>query len=430
MDDSTKVDLNRREFLGKAAGTGLLVLKPRIVRGSQANSAIRIGLLGCGGRGTAVATSFINNTAARYVALADLFPDQLEKAKDYFDKLAESKGYAGIDPKLLFHGPTAYQELSASDKIDAIHIATPGFFHVAHLEAAVHAGKHVYCEKPIGVDVVQSKRALEIGGQAEGKVSLDVGFQIRSAPPFVELVRRIHDGALGKIACISAHYHATAMTYSARPPMSHDELRLRNWYWDRTISGDILVDQNIHVFDICNWVLKNRPLKASATGGRNVRSDFGNTWDNFQVNFTYPENVRVSFNSVQFGSRLWDVSERIFGSMGVSESPYSGPIRILGEQAWEWQNAGMSRDASDHSKFSVTGEFTDNLASADREKDKAFIQSIVTGKFHNQAAAGAQSALTAMLARMAAYQGREVTWEELLRSDEEYELGINLNQFS
>src|SRR5689334_13335092 len=125
MDDSTKVDLNRREFLGKAAGTGLLVLKPRIVRGSQANSAIRIGLLGCGGRGTAVATSFINNTAARYVALADLFPDQLEKAKDYFDKLAESKGYAGIDPKLLFHGPTAYQELSASDKIDAIHIATP-----------------------------------------------------------------------------------------------------------------------------------------------------------------------------------------------------------------------------------------------------------------------------------------------------------------
>ena len=164
----------------------------------------RMGLLGCGGRGAAVATSFINNTTARYVALADLFSDQLEKAKDYFDKLAESKGYAGIDPKLLFRGPTAYQELSASDRIDAIHIATPGFFHVAHLEAAVTAGKHVYCEKPIGVDVVQSKHALEIGGLAEGKVSLDVGFQIRSAPPFVELVRRIHDGALGKIACISA----------------------------------------------------------------------------------------------------------------------------------------------------------------------------------------------------------------------------------
>src|SRR5260370_692614 len=116
--------------------------------------------------------------------------------------------------------------------------------------------------------------------------------------------------------------------------------------------------------------------------------------------------------------------------MGVSESPYSGPIRILGEQAWEWQNAGMSRDASDHSKLYVTGEFTDNLGSADREKDKAFIDGIVTGKFHNQAAAGAQSALEAMLAWMAAYQGREVTWKELLRSDEEYDLAIDLNQFS
>ena len=431
MEHDTKVDLNRREFIGATAATGLLILKPQIVRGSQANSAIRVGLLGCGGRGTAVATSFINNTAARYVALADLFQDQLDKAKNYFDKLMESKGYARIDPALMFRGPKAYQELAASGKVDVIHIATPGFFHVGHLEAAVSAGKHVYCEKPIGVDVAQSKHALEIGKQAEGRLSLDVGFQIRSAPPFVELVRRIHQGAIGKIACISGRYHAPAMTYPARPSMSHDELRLRNWYWDHVISGGILIDQNIHVFDICNWVLNSHPIKAIATGGRNVRSDFGDIWDNYQVNFTYPESVHVSFDSVQFGDKFWDVTEQIFGAKGVSESPYSGPIRIVGDEPWEWHDVETSSaDGRRENGFSATGNFTNNLAHADSEKDKAFIESIVSGKFHNQVTTGVESALTAMLARTAAHLGREITWDELLASNQHAELGIDLNQFS
>jgi myo-inositol 2-dehydrogenase/D-chiro-inositol 1-dehydrogenase len=235
--DSEHLDLNRRELIGSAAGMGLLILKPHVVRGSQANSAIRIGLLGCGARGTAVAKSFITNTTARYVALADIFPDQLNRAKNYFDRLAEAHSYSGIDPALVFRGPQSYQELASSEKIDVVHIATPGFFHVDHLETAVVAAKHVYCEKPLGIDVVQAKRAMEIGERAEGRLSLEVGFQIRSAPPFIELVRRIHKNAIGPVACISAHYHATAMTYPARSPMSHDELRLRNWYWDHILSG-------------------------------------------------------------------------------------------------------------------------------------------------------------------------------------------------
>ena len=129
MSANTYQDVSRRHFLGKAAGTGLLILKPQTVRGSQANSAIRMGLLGCGGRGKAVATSFINNASARYVALADLFPDQLESARTYFNKLAASKNYGAVEENLLFRGPAAYRELAASDKIDAVHIATPGFFH-------------------------------------------------------------------------------------------------------------------------------------------------------------------------------------------------------------------------------------------------------------------------------------------------------------
>jgi myo-inositol 2-dehydrogenase/D-chiro-inositol 1-dehydrogenase len=179
-------------------------------------------------------------------------------------------GVPAIDPKQMFRGYKAFEEIAACKGVDAVQISTPPWFHVQHLDAVVTAGKHVYCEKPLGVDVAQTRQALEIGKRAQGKVSLDVGFQVRSAPPIAEVVRRIHEGALGKIASIAAHYNAPASTYPDRGNVSADELRLRNWLWDRVLSGDILVEQNIHVIDICNWILKSHPIKAVATGGRNV----------------------------------------------------------------------------------------------------------------------------------------------------------------
>src|SRR6202035_6012658 len=122
----------------------------------------------------------------------------------------------------------------------------------------------------MGGDVPQTRKALEIAKRAQGKVSVDVGFQIRSAPPFVEIVRRLHSGALGKLASITAYYNAPASVDHAAPGMSPDETRLRNWLWDRTLSGDILLEQNIHVIDICNWVLGTHPIKGVATGGRHA----------------------------------------------------------------------------------------------------------------------------------------------------------------
>ncbi len=424
----SECQINRRAFLGRA-GAGFLIVPPQAVRGSAANSAIRHGLLGCGGRGTAVATSFATNTGARVVALADIFPDKLETAKQHFDKINASKGYAPIDRKLMFRGPKAYEEIAHSDAIDMVQISTPDFFHPQHLEAVVAAGKHVYCEKPVAVDVPGAKRIQRIGEKAQGRLSLDVGFQIRSAPPFVEIVRRIHEGAIGNIAHVSAHYHATELKYPPRPKMSQNELRLRNFYWDRILSGDVMVDQNIHVIDICNWVLRSHPVKASGIGGRKVLTHFGDTWDHWAVNFTYPGDVSVSFNSVQFGDILWDVTERFFGSKGVAESPYSGPLQIISAEPWQWKDP-EPRPARKRGGFSVTGEFTDNLAHADREKDRAFIDSIVTGKYHNQAAVGAESALSAMLGRAAAYAGRTVTWEELLRSEEVYDPHLDLSEFA
>jgi predicted dehydrogenase len=420
--------INRREFVGAAAG--IMFIRPELVRGSKANSAIQLGLIGCGGRGTSVATGFATHTNTRVVALADLFAGQLDAARKHFDDLAAKKGQAAIDPKLVFRGPKAYQELVSSKMVDAVQISTINYFHVEHLEAAVAAGKHVYCEKPVGVDVAACKRVMRIGEKAaKSKLSLEVGFQIRSAPPFVELVRRIHGNALGKIACASAHYHATAIEYPPRANMSPAEVRLRNWYWDRVLSGDIIVDQNIHVIDTCNWILQNHPVKVSAAHARRVRTDSGDCSDHFSVIFHYPDDVHVTFDSVQFGSKLWDVNERFFGTKGVSESPYSGPLRIVGDEPWEWKQPAAEAGGQKQ-EFSVTGDFTDNLGQADEMKQKGFIESIVSRKYHNQAQAGAESALSAILARTAAYSGREMTWDDLLKSDQTYDAGIDLDKLS
>ncbi len=198
--------LDRRKFLGAAAATaGLMFIKPELVRGTAANSAVRVGLLGCGGRGTEDATNLIDTGGARVVALADLFQDQLDKARESFNKIQQAKGYSALDASQLFAGPNAYRQIAGSKEVDAIVVATPPYYHPQHLEAAVAASKHVYLEKPVAVDVPGALKVIEIGKRAEGKLSLDVGFQIRDCPPFVELVRRIHGGALGKIVCGEAH---------------------------------------------------------------------------------------------------------------------------------------------------------------------------------------------------------------------------------
>jgi myo-inositol 2-dehydrogenase / D-chiro-inositol 1-dehydrogenase len=184
-------DMGRRRFLTAATGAAAFtILKPHVVRGLQANSAVRIGLLGCGGRGTTHLETILKNTDARVTALADMFQDRLDKAKQKVDQLSSAKGQPGVQKTFL--GPHAYEEILASKEIDAVVIATPPYFHVQHLAAAVDAGKHVYCEKPVAIDVPGTRRVLEIGKKAEGKVSLDVGFQIRMAPPYRRSRSRVY----------------------------------------------------------------------------------------------------------------------------------------------------------------------------------------------------------------------------------------------
>jgi predicted dehydrogenase len=337
----------------------------------------------------------------------------------------ESKGYAGV--ARTFAGPNSSHQLFECGDIDAVVIATPAYFHPEHLAGAVAGGKHIYLEKPVAVDVSGAKRVLALGKQVEGKLNLDVGFQIRSAPPFVELVRRIHAGALGEIAAAEAHYYAGLPNYPEWPKAGPQEARLRNWLRDRTLSGDIIVEQNIHALDICNWVLQSPPLKARGSGGRKGRGETGgDVYSHFDVIYEYPNNVHLSFSSVQFGKGKFEVSERFFGTKGASSSPYSGPLGIEGDEPWIWTGSEQQQGGA----FSASGSFSDNLAESDSEKQKGFIGAIASGQYHNQAAQGVESVLTAILGRQAAYTGREVTWAELQHSSEHWVSGIDVNKLA
>ncbi|MGO4515062.1 Gfo/Idh/MocA family protein [Terriglobus sp. 2YAB30_2] len=419
--------MNRRKFLqGAGALGGLMIVKPSVAFSYAANSTVQYALLGCGKRGTSVATSFAKNTQARIVALGDIFPDQLAKGKQHFDEINASLGFPAIDDKMTFHGWEAYKALAANPNVDAVQISTPPFFHVEHMDALTTGGKHVYCEKPVGVDIPQTRRALEIAKRVGTKVSVSVGFQIRSAPPFVEVVKRIHDGQIGKIASLSGHYNAPAASYPDRGAMPQDEQRLRNWLWDKTLSGDILLEQNIHVIDVCNWVMQAHPVKATARASRKVLQNFGNINDNYEVIFTYPNGAEFVFSSTQFNSAgYFDVKETIFGSEGLAEMPYKGALGIQGLKPWTWAGS----DQTTNTKFAADGAFSDNLAEADKKKDQSFIESITENKFQNQIAAGVESARSCMLARKAAETGRSVTWDEIEADKEEYKLGLDLRKY-
>jgi myo-inositol 2-dehydrogenase/D-chiro-inositol 1-dehydrogenase len=414
--------MDRRKFLksASAGACGLLIVKPGTAFGYAANSAVRYALLGCGNRGTSVATSFAKNTGARIVALGDIFPDQLALGKQHFDQVNASLSQPAIDPKLMFHGWDAYLKLAASKEIDAVQISTPPIFHVEHMDGLTAGGKHVYCEKPVGVDVPQTRHALEIAKKYDGKLSLAVGFQIRSAPPFIELVKRIQGGQIGKIAALTGHYDSAPKTYPDRTGMSANEARLRNWLWDRTISGDILLEQNIHVIDICNWVMGTHPESAYARKSHKVIT-FGDISDNYEVVFTYPGGAEFTFTSTQFNQKGFSsVAERFYGSDGVADSPYGGPLGYTGKQSWTWSGNPVVNGAPS----------PNNLIEADAMKDRSFIDSITSGKLQNQISAGVDTARTCMMGRKSAELGRRVTWEEVEKDQESYRLGFDIKQFS
>ena len=350
------------------------------------------------------------------------------QAHETLNKCNLSKRFAEIRNAGIYQGSNAYLKLLDDKNIDAVLISTTAYAHPEILEAAVSAGKHAYCEKPAAIDVDGCKRILKISESLNNRLSLVVGFQIRYATPYVELVKRIHQGEIGDLISVQLYYFSSGVPIKPHDGMSYDEARIRNHFHFNELSGGILLDQGIHMLDVCNWALEGTPLYAIGAGGKKGCLDFGNAWTNYQVVYKYPNDVNVSVQSTQVGKSFGDVCARFVGTKGIAEAHYSGGVFIKGENEWD---SGIIRGGTPLTPQQIAkGASLSSLDDADRNKGKSFINSIETGQYLNQLRSGCDSTLTAILGREAATRQERVTWDELDLSSERIDPRLNLTQFN
>ncbi len=402
--------LTRRAFLrnsaatlgaGGAAATGLTTAMfpaPGRIH-AQGSGTIRVGLVGCGGRGSGAARDAVTGSAGiRLVAMGDLMPDRLASARR---RLAEELGQAyAVDDDHAFTGFDAYRGVIESD-IDLVIFATPPFFRPLHLAAAVEAGRHVFMEKPVAVDPAGVRSVLASSDLAKQKgLAIVSGTQRRHDPKYVETLRRIHDGAIGDVISGQVYWNQGGLWhYEREPGMSDMEWQIRNWLYFTWLSGDHIVEQHIHNLDVANWVMGGPPVRANGVGGRQSRVDpsFGHIFDHFGIELEYAGGARVFSMCRQQDDTARYVGERFAGTRGRATPSDRNPS-IEGPNAWRWQQEGEAVNP-------YVQEHTDLVAS------------IRAGSPLNEGRRVAESTLTAILAREAAYTGDEITWDEILASD-------------
>ncbi|MFW6289825.1 MAG: Gfo/Idh/MocA family protein, partial [Mariniphaga sp.] len=288
------------------------------------------------------------------------------------------------------------------------------------------AGKHVYCEKPVAPDVAGCRQVMRAGGNADGKVSIAIGFQIRHATPYMEMAKRIQRGDIGEVVNVQLYYLSSGTGRKEPKGSSPEEFMIRNHFHFRELSGGILLDQGIHMIDVCNWVLNEKPGNAVGMGNRKGEPDFGDTFTNYQVAYGYPQDRNVSLHSTQFGPTFGDVCARFLGTKGMAEAHYSRGVYIEGENPWD---SGVLRGQAPTPEQRAAGAFTSALYDSTPNKVKAFIESIKTGNLINEARSGATSTLSAILGRMSATTKEETTWDEMYYSNQKYNPDLNLKQF-
>ena len=393
-------DITRRKFLAGAGATavGLAFLKPELVGGAEANSKIDIGVVGCGGRGAWIAELFARNGNYNVVALAEYVQDRVDAAGTKLQVPAAKR----------FTGLSGYRRL-LEQKLDAVAIETPPYFHPEQAAAAVEAGKHVYLAKPIAVDVPGCNSVAESGRKAAQKrLAFQVDFQTRAMPAYQEVVTRIHKGGIGKLVTIYAEYQTSLMFEDRdgelRKSPKDPEVRLRTWGIDRVLSGDVITEQNIHALDVATWIANADPIKAYGHGGRS-RPFLGDCWDHFSVLFFFPDDLVTTFTAKQVGFGFDDIMVRAHGTAGTVETNYGGK---------EWLHSTEDRFEG----------ATDNIYLVGVERNMVtFHDNIVKGDFSNSTVApSVRSNLTTILGRTAAYQpGQEVTWKQILKAAEKWE---------
>ena len=389
-ETSKTTRLGRREVLaGAAAAATFTILDPAMVRGTQANSRIELGLVGCGGRGKWIADLFAKHGGYQLVSCGDYFDDRVKAVGDKHN----------IDPARRHAGLSNYMKVLA-DKLDAVAIISPPYFHPAQAAACVEAGKHVYVAKPIAVDVPGCITIEESGKKAsEKKLVFLVDFQTRANAFYQEAVKRVHNGDIGRLVNGTAGYFCGLIFGTVLP--DDVEGRLRKWGMDKVLSGDIITEQNIHSLDVCSWIADAQPLSAVGTGGRKLRKGDNVVFDHFNLVFEYPDGLAVSFTSRQFGRGPGGIDNVMFGTQGAIETHYGGDVKIHGKAPYPGGKTG-----SIYREGAVT-----NIA--------AFCDSIKAGKVNNPTVApSVRSNLTTILGRTAAYTGKKVTWGDMMKANE------------
>ena len=390
MNSQNSAGLSRRDFVKLTAvttGAAMLGTTNKVMGSATGSDRIRVGLVGCGGRGTGAAQNCRDAAAGvEIVALADLFERQVEGAKKKLN-LASAQGFWGFD---------AYKQLLATD-IDLVILATPPGFRPMHFEAAIAAGKNVFMEKPVAVDPVGCRQVIATAKLAkEKKLAVVAGTQRRHQPSYLEIMKRIHAGELGELVGGQCYWNGEGIWFREKTgwleSLSDFEWQCWNWYhWD-WLSGDQIVEQHIHNIDVMNWAFGGPPVKFMGLGGRQNRGSLpGNIWDHFAVEMEYANGARVMSMCRHTPKSTHRVGERVVGTKGSTDCTTS----IKGEKSFTFAGPNPNPMVVEH---------TDLIAS------------IRKGEPLNEGEQVALSTLTAIGGRMSAYTGREISWNWLLNS--------------
>ncbi len=391
MNKEQRGGMTRREFAKASAVTGFAILTAKSGLAEDNSDTLKIGLIGCGGRGGgAVLNCLQGNDNVKIVALADVFEDRIKSKRSEMEnhKSPRIKPKVDIKDDMCFTGLDAYKKLLETD-VDVVIHATPPYARPMHITAAVAAGKHIFVEKPIAVDPAGVRIFIDAVNKAKEKgLSFVTGTQRRHQRAYIETIQRIHDGEIGEVLSARAYWNGTLPFCHERDPKWGDlEYRLRNWYNYIWTCGDNIVEQHIHNLDIINWVMNAHPVKVTASGGRAWKpreEKYGDLWDNFSCDFEYPNGAHMYSFSRHWNDSANAVFEEVTGTKGKSNC------------------RDMGKDSGDP----MIQEHVD-LVNSIRG----------TGPYLNTGIATAESTMTAIMGRMAAYTGKELTWDEAINAD-------------
>ncbi|MCA9284520.1 MAG: Gfo/Idh/MocA family oxidoreductase [Phycisphaerales bacterium] len=394
--------LPRRDFIFSTAALGAAAMAPAaLARGARAREAqtLGIGLIGCGGRGTGAAADALSaSPQAQLVAMADLVPDRLEGSLGNLRGEEEIAERIVVGDNARYVGFDAYKQLLERNDIDVVILATPPGFRPIHFEAAVDAGKHVFMEKPVAVDPTGVRKVMAAAEKAKRTNRCVVaGTQRRHERSYLEAMKRVHDGAIGEIVSARCYWNQGGLwVHQRRPEYSDMEWQCRNWLYFPWLSGDHICEQHIHNLDVVNWAMGGPPVRAMGVGGRQARTgpEYGSIYDHFAIQFDYANGASCTSMCRQIDGCPPRVEEVIVGTEGTLTTR-PGYAKITGRTPWEFKGENPNPYQQEHA----------DLAAA-----------IASGTPVNEGQRVAESTLTAVMGRLAAYTGQVITFDEALAS--------------